>query len=190
MSALRALDGSTLSDDDHSSGGALPRAHDRCPSELLGAAPTVQNPICSGFPPKPPTIPSMTRYVIDAPTLLHLVGDGLQIDPRHQIVAPNVIRSQALCLLLEAVRRGDLTEDLALQHHERLTELKMRLLGDRVSRRTAWKIAREQGWDSTSDAEYLAVTRLQADALVTVDPALAAKAEGIVPLADVEALTV
>jgi hypothetical protein len=43
-----------------------------------------------------------------------------------------------------AVRNGDLTDGLALTHHERLTELKMRLLGDRVSRRTAWTIAREQ----------------------------------------------
>jgi predicted nucleic acid-binding protein len=39
------------------------------------------------------------------------------------------------------------------------------------------------------DAEYLAVTRLQADALVTVDPELAAKAEGVVPLAPVTALS-
>ena len=62
----------------------------------------------------------------------------------------------------------------------------MRLLGDRVSRRTAWKIAREQGWNTTYDAEYLAVTKLQADALVTVDPALAAKAKDIVPLANIK----
>jgi len=77
---------------------------------------------------------------------------------------------------------------VALQHHERLTELKMRLLGDRVSRRTAWRIAREQGWETTYDAEYLAVTRLQADALVTVDPALATMAKDVVPLARFEAL--
>ena len=56
----------------------------------------------------------------------------------------------------------------------------MRLLGDRVSRRTTWKIAREQGWETTYDAEYLAVTKLQADALVTVNPALAAKARDVV----------
>jgi predicted nucleic acid-binding protein len=131
----------------------------------------------------------VARYVIDAPTLLHLVANDVAVSPGHQIVAPNLIRSQALSLLLEAVRRDDLPERLALQHHDRLTELKMRLLGDRVSRRTAWKIAREQGWDTTYDAEYLAVTRLQADALVTVDAALAAKAEGVVPLAPLEALT-
>jgi predicted nucleic acid-binding protein len=131
----------------------------------------------------------VARYVIDAPTLLHLVGNDVRVSPKHQIVAPNLIRSQALSLLLEAVRRGDLPEDLALQHHERLTELKMRLLGDRVSRRTAWKIAREQDWDVTYDAEYLAITRLQADALVTVNPALAAKAKDVVPVAPLEALS-
>ena len=131
----------------------------------------------------------MTRYAIDAPTLLHIAANDAPVSPRHQLVASNLIRSQALSLLLEGVRHGDLTEDLALQHHERLTELKMRLLGDRVSRRTAWKIAREHGWETTYDAEYLAVTKLQADALVTVDPALASKAKDVVPVAPLEALT-
>lgn len=127
--------------------------------------------------------------MIDAPTLLHMVANDLHISAGHQIVAPNLIRSQALTLLLEAVQRGELTEPQALGYHERLTEMKMRLLGDRVSRRTAWKIACEQGWTSTFDAEYLAVTRLQADALVTVDAAMAAKARGIVPLASLDAIT-
>jgi predicted nucleic acid-binding protein len=131
----------------------------------------------------------MTRYVIDAPTLLHLIANDVRISPRHQLVAPNLIRSQGLSMLFEAVTHGDLTEDLALQHHERLTELKMRLLGDRVSRRTAWKIAREHGWETTYDAEYLAVAKLHADALVTVTAGLAAKATDVVPLAPLEALT-
>lgn len=130
----------------------------------------------------------MRRYVIDPPTLLHIVTANPRVSPRHQLVAPNLIRSQALTLLLQAVQRGDLDERRALQHHDQLTRLKMRLLGDRVSRRTAWDIARQQGWDTTCEAEYLAVTRLQADALVTIDAAMRAKAEGIVPLAPVEAL--
>ncbi len=86
------------------------------------------------------------------------------------------------------MRDGQISDEVALQRHERTTEIKMRLLGDRVSRRTAWKIAREHGWDSTLDAEYLAVCKLQADALITIDPATAAKAAGIVPLAPVAAL--
>lgn len=65
----------------------------------------------------------------------------------------------------------------------------MRLLGDRVSRRTAWKIAREQGWETTYDAEYVAVTKLQADALITVNSSLATKANGLVPLAPLTDLT-
>ena len=130
----------------------------------------------------------MARYVIDAPTLLHLLDRALTADPGHQLVAPGSIRSEALQLLLRDVRRGARTEKEALRTHERVTELKMRLLGDRVSRGTAWRIAREQDWDTLRDAEYLAVTRLQADALVTVDPVLAAKAADVVPLAPLEAL--
>lgn len=62
----------------------------------------------------------VARFVIDAPTLLHIVASDVHVDPVHQIVAPNLIRSQALTLLLEAVRRGELTEKQALQRHERL----------------------------------------------------------------------
>jgi predicted nucleic acid-binding protein len=131
----------------------------------------------------------MARYVIDAPTLLRMVADDVHVSTAHQLVAPNLIRSQALTQLLQAVRSGELAEDRALEFHERLTRLKMRLLGDRVSRGTAWKIAREQGWETTYDAEYLAVARLQADALITVDATMASKAEGVVALAPFDALT-
>jgi predicted nucleic acid-binding protein len=131
----------------------------------------------------------MARYVIDAPTLLHVVDHDLQVDPGHQLVAPSSVRAEALQLLLADVRAGRRTERAALAAHERVTELKMRLLGDRVSRATAWRIAREQDWGTLRDAEYLAVTRLQADALVTVDPELAAKARGIVDVAPVHALS-
>lgn len=131
----------------------------------------------------------VARYVIDARTLLHIVTEELVVDPAHQLAAPNLIRSQALALLLTAVRDGAISEDVALQRHECFTAIKMRLLGDRVSRRTAWKLAQEHGWDSTFEAEYLAVCKLQADALVTIDPALAAMAADVVPLEPLAALT-
>lgn len=121
--------------------------------------------------------------MIDPPTLVHLADDRRTVKPGHQLVAPNSIRSQALDLLLRRVRSGELSEQDAMQLHERMTELKMRLLGDRVSRRTAWQLALEHGWDTIRDAEYLAVAKLQADALVAADPSLATKAAGIVPLA-------
>ena len=125
----------------------------------------------------------MTRFGIDAPTFVRLARSGKQPHAAHQLVAPNSLRSRALQLLLQEVRASELGEEQALQIHERLTELKVRLLGDRVSRRTAWAYARRFDWQDLEDAEYLAVTNLQADALVTVDPRLAAKASGVVPLA-------
>jgi hypothetical protein len=131
----------------------------------------------------------MARYALDAPTLVQIVVDAVAVDPGHQLVAPNAIRTDALSLLFAAVSRGDMDEAIALEHHQRMTELKMRLLGDRVSRRTAWTIAREHGWSDLTVAEYLAVCRLQADALITVDPAMVAKASGVVPLAPLSALT-
>ena len=39
----------------------------------------------------------MARYVIDAPTLLHLLDSDLQVDPGHRLVAPNIIRSVTGC---------------------------------------------------------------------------------------------
>ncbi|MGY1606630.1 hypothetical protein [Geodermatophilus sp. SYSU D00700] len=131
----------------------------------------------------------MTRFVIDAPTLLHLVTERLDVSPAHQLVAPQVLRSQALDLLLAAVRRGELEETTALDRHEAMTAVRIRLLGDRVSRRVAWGLAVDHGLESTTVAEYLALTRLQADAFVSVDAAARARAEGIVPVGTVDRLT-
>jgi predicted nucleic acid-binding protein len=131
----------------------------------------------------------VTRYAIDAPTLLRIVTDEVAVDPSHQLVAPNRVRADALTLLLGQVRAGELTDKQARELHTRLTELKIRTLGDRVSRWTSFQIAREQGWDTTYVAEYLAVAKLQADALVTVDEELAKKADGIVPVQSLQALT-
>lgn len=127
----------------------------------------------------------MARYVIDAPTLLHLADAGPRIAPGHQLVAPSSICTEALELLLHDVRAGKRTEAAALKAHERMTGIKIQLLGDRVSRRTAWQVARQHDWDTLRDAEYLAITRLQADALITVDPRLAAVAQDTVAVASV-----
>jgi predicted nucleic acid-binding protein len=130
----------------------------------------------------------MARYAIDALTLLHLVDEHVSVHPSHQLVAPNSIRSEALQLLLRDVREGRRTDEEALARHDEMTQLKMRLLGDRVSRRTAWRMARDRNWESLRDAEYLAVAVLQADAFATVDREILAKAENLVRVAPVEDL--
>ena len=128
------------------------------------------------------------RFAIDAGVLLGIADGSIDVHPSHQLVAPGSLRSQALSQLYRAVRGGEIEAAVARELLERLTEVKVRLLNDRVSRGVAWKIAEEQGWDDTADAEYAAITRLQADAFVTRDVRRARRLEGIVPLADVAAL--
>ena len=64
----------------------------------------------------------------------------------------------------------------------------IRLLGDAVLRRRAWEVADRLGWASTYDAEYVALTQLQADAFITLDAELARSVEGIVATATLDAL--
>jgi len=125
----------------------------------------------------------MTRYAIDAGIALRLIREGSDADPGHQLVGPAVLRSHALAMIYRDVRDGTIAETEGREQLERIAALKIRLLGDRVSRATAWKIAAGLGWDDIGSAEYLAVASLQADALVTDDEALAAAAEGIVRVA-------
>ena len=131
----------------------------------------------------------MTRYAIDAPTLLHIVTEELVINPEHQPSRPTRSARRHSRSCSGRCGGGELSEKDAGELRTRLTELKIRVLGDRVSRATSFKIANEQGWETTFDAEYLAVARLQADAFVTVDEEMAKKAEGLVPLAPLSALS-
>jgi predicted nucleic acid-binding protein len=131
----------------------------------------------------------MTRFVLDAGAVLHVTGTApFEVAPGHELLAPTLVRSQTLSLLHEAVARGELTAEAALAQHERIGRLRMRLLGDAVLRRVAWKLADRLAWPETYTAEYLALTQLQADAFVTLDRELARLVEGIVPLAPVDAL--
>jgi hypothetical protein len=130
----------------------------------------------------------VTRFGIDAHVLLRIADGSVDVLPEHQLVAPGTLRSQAQGLLYARVRDGTLDRATALEQLERVTEIKVRLLNDRVSRRTAWRIAEELDLADPLPAEYIAVTQLQADALVALDPELARLAKGIVALAGVQAL--
>lgn len=66
--------------------------------------------------------------------------------------------------------------------------LRIRLLGDRVLQNVAWKIADQLGWPDTLGAEYVALTKLQADALITLDAELAHAVKGIVMIAPIDVL--
>jgi predicted nucleic acid-binding protein len=130
----------------------------------------------------------MTRFVVDASAVLHLVSESIQVSPRHELLAPTLLRSQTLSLLHEQVQKGEVPADVARERLARLSRLKIRLLGDAVLRRRAWEVADELGWPTTYDAEYVALTQLQADAFVTMNQKLARSVEGVVKTASIDAL--
>jgi predicted nucleic acid-binding protein len=130
----------------------------------------------------------LTRYVVDAGAVLDLASDGTEVSGEHELLAPTLLRSQTLSALHEAVHRGEIAPEIARERLGRIQRLPIRLLGDAVLRRRAWDLAEQLGWASTYDAEYVALTQLQADALVTLDAKLARSVEGIVMTASIEAL--
>ena len=66
--------------------------------------------------------------------------------------------------------------------------LRIRLLGDRVLQEVAWKAAALLSWPDTLDAEYVALTQLHADALITLDRHLADAVQDLVTVAPIEVL--
>jgi predicted nucleic acid-binding protein len=130
----------------------------------------------------------MTRFVVDASAVLHLASAGAEVPRAHKLLAPTLLRSQTLSALHEAVQRGEVPADVARDRLTRVGRMPIRLLGDGVLRRRAWEIADQLGWASTYNAEYIALTQLQADAFITLDADLARSVEGIVATASIDAL--
>ncbi len=130
----------------------------------------------------------MTRYVIDVSAALRLAKEVSSVPAVHELLAPTLFRSQTLSVLHEAVARGEMTPEVARDRLAYIGRLPMRLLGDAVLRRRAWEVADQLGWASTYDAEYIALTQLQADAFVTLDRGLARRAKGVVIVAPIKEL--
>jgi len=130
----------------------------------------------------------MTRFVVDCSAVLQLAREEIEVAPEHELLAPTLLRSQTLSALHRAVHAGELSAEVARERLERIWSMKIRLLGDAVLRRNAWELADRLGWAETYDAEYLALTKLQGDAFVTLDAELARRVEGIVQTATVDAL--
>jgi predicted nucleic acid-binding protein len=130
----------------------------------------------------------MTRFVVDVGAVLHLVSAEVEVSGEHELLAPTLLRSQTLSALHEAVQRGEIPAEVGRDRLDRAGRMPIRLLGDAVLRRQTWKVADQLGWASTYDAEYIALTQLQADAFVTLDAELARSVEGIVATAPIDAL--
>ena len=130
----------------------------------------------------------MARFVVDCETLLRIAAGEIEVAPEHRLLAPTLVRSQALAALYEASRRGELSTAEGIERVRQVNSLGVRFLGDKVLQRQAWKVAEQLGWETTSDAEFVALTILQADALVTADADLASAASALVEVATPDAV--
>ena len=130
----------------------------------------------------------MTRFVVDCETLLRIAAGEVDVAAEHKLVAPTLVRSQALSALYAASRRGEISAAEGIERVTRINSLKVRFLGDKVLQRSAWKVADQLGWETTFDAEFVALTQLQADVFVTSDRDLARAVSGLVETTTVDAL--
>ena len=130
----------------------------------------------------------MTRFVVDCETLLRIAAGEIGVAAGHTLVAPTLVRSQALSALHEAAGRGEISAVEGIERVTRVNSSRVRFLGDRVLQRTAWKVADQLGWETTYDAEFVALTQLQADAFVTSDAELARAVADLIETATIDAL--
>lgn len=130
----------------------------------------------------------MPKYVIGPDVVRRLAQEQVVLPNEHQLLAPTLLRSQLLSLLYRAVRQGELTKQDADGQLNYARGLRIRLLGDRVLQSVAWKIADQLGWPDTLDAEYVALTQLHADALITFNAELASAVKTLVTVAPFETL--
>ena len=126
------------------------------------------------------------RYVIFLDAALQLIQEKATVPAGTKLFAPTLLRSQVLASLYASVRRGEFDRDEARSRLDHMRSLNIRLLGDRVLQKFAWDIADSLGWRDTLTAEYVALTKLQADAFVTLDAGLARAVGPLVPLASFE----
>jgi predicted nucleic acid-binding protein len=132
----------------------------------------------------------MTRYVIGPDVAIQLAGEQAVVPDGHHMLAPALLRSQMLSLLYQAVRRGEETKADAERRlfYFYVQGMRIRLHEDYLLQKSAWTVAEQLGWSDTFDAEYVALTQLEADALITLDRRLADAVKDQVTVAPIEAL--
>ena len=130
----------------------------------------------------------MTKYVVGPDVVLRLAKQRARIRPEVKLLAPTLMRSELLNLLFQLARTKKISKAEADEHLDYMRRLRIRLLGDRVLQAKAWQLADELGWPDTFGIEYIALTQLQADALVTTDSKLAAAAKRFVSVVPIKVL--
>lgn len=130
----------------------------------------------------------MARYVVHSSVVHRMLTDEIDLPADHMLLAPTLLRSQILDDLYRQVPNGHLPEVSGIDRLAVFAGMKIRYLGDKVLRRKAWSVADQLGWDGTGEAEYVALTILQADALITLDERVAREASSLVTVAPIDVI--
>ena len=66
----------------------------------------------------------MTRFVVDCETLLRVAAGEIEVAAEHKLVAPTLVRSQALSALYEAARRNEISAAEGIERVIRINSLR------------------------------------------------------------------
>ena len=70
------------------------------------------------------SVRGVMRFVIDCETLLRIAAGEIEVAAEHQLVAPTLIRSQALTTLYKAARRGEISAAEGIELVTRINSLR------------------------------------------------------------------
>lgn len=112
--------------------------------------------------------------VVDANVVVQLVIAGGDLGPlgAHELLAPPLLRAEALSSISELTYRGEIPADAAGAAVVRLAAVGVRLDRPDDLDRRAWEVARSLGWAKTYDAEYIALALIHGVPLLTLDARL------------------
>jgi hypothetical protein len=130
----------------------------------------------------------LARFVIDCETLLRIATGEIEVAAEHQLVAPTLVRSQALSALYEAARRDEISAAEGIERVMRINSFEGSL-----SRRQGASADRVEGRGPAGVGDNLRRRIRGADAasggrLVTSDSNLARAVSGPVDTATIDAL--
>lgn len=101
-----------------------------------------------------------------------LAADGFNVLLDDDLAAPALLWSETRSALHELVWRGEITAADGDVAREALERCPVRRVDDERLGGEAWRISDELGWAKTYDAEYVALARLLACRVVTLDARL------------------
>ena len=130
-------------------------------------------------------------FVVDANVVVQVVIAGGDLGPLagHELLAPPLLRAEALSSISELTYRAEIPPEAARAAALRLAGVAIRLDRPDGLDERAWDVSRSLGWARTYDAEYVALALIHEVPLLTLDARLRRGAGHLVPMPRIVDLT-